>query len=77
MGEIGTIGGADFETMLASIIGILFLLSQAASRIAQLIPGKTGDELAGTVEGVLRRIVDFAAGNHGQPGDPTAIKPKE
>ncbi len=71
-----TIDGADLETTIGAIVGILFLLSQAGSRIAQLIPGKKDDEFMGKIERIMRKVVDFTAGNHGEPGDPTAIKPK-
>ena len=73
--SIGSLGGtSELETLVGSILAILFLLSQAAGRIAQLVPGKRDDEFTSKIEGILRRVVDFMAGNHGKPGDPTLRK---
>lgn len=75
--EIGTIGASDLESQIVFWVAILFAVSQVASRIAQKIPGKTGDEITSKVEKYLRYVVDFLAGRHGTPGDSGAIKPDE
>ena len=78
MGSIDSIGNlrgtSELEILVGSIVVILLLLSQAANRIAQLVPGKRDDEITGKIESILRRVVDFMAGNHGKPGDPTLRK---
>ena len=73
--SIGSLGGtSELETLVGSIVAILFLLSQVAYRIAQLVPGKRDDEITSKIELILRSVVDFMAGKHGKPGDPTLRK---
>ncbi len=75
MDELGTIGGGDLESLILLIVGTLYGLTQIASRIAQAIPGKRGDEITSKLELYARKVVDFTAGRHGTPGDSGAIKP--
>ena len=62
----------DIIIVLASFLTI----SEVAKRIAQWTPGKADDEIVGKIDRFLRKVLDFLAGNHGEPGDPSAIKPK-
>ena len=56
---------------------ILFLLTQVASRIAQLTPGKKDDEITSKIESAVKSVIDFLAGNHGEPGDTSLRKPSD
>ncbi len=72
--DAGSIGAMGNENLLLAILGIVVLATQLASRIAQIIPGKTADSQLGLAERWSRQLLDFVAGNHGASDDPTAIK---
>lgn len=73
-GTIGALGVIPDENTLLLIVAAIVGLTQAAARIAQLIPGKAGDEITSTIELFARKALDFVAGNHGNSDDPTAVK---
>jgi hypothetical protein len=74
--DAGTIGGSDWQGIAVLVLSTLFGISQIASRLAQKIGGKSAVETTGKIELIFREVLDFLAGNHGKPGDPTAIKPE-
>ena len=72
---IGALGAED-SIMDLVILGITVFvgLAEFARRIAQKVPGKTADQFTGRIEKYLRLALDFTAGFHGKPNDPSAIK---
>lgn len=64
----------EYISQIAIVLGALLVLVDVAKRIAQKTPGKRDDEIVGGIEGALRKALDFIAGNHGDPGDPGAMK---
>ena len=47
---------------------------EVARRVAAIVPGRRDDEIVGTVEGLLRRLVDFLGGVPKDPADPGLVR---
>ncbi len=71
---IGEMGATNNMEVLVLVLTAVVAVAEAARRIAQKIPGKTGDEITSKIERYSRVALDFAAGFHGAPDDPTAIR---
>ena len=75
IGELGSIGTSNTMDIIFITVGAIVAVAEAARRITQKIPGKTGDEISGRIEKYARLLLDFLAGFHGEHDDPTAVKP--
>lgn len=75
----------DAPAIVDGIFGISFVqigvylaiglaLVEVARRVAEVIPGKRDDEIVSIVDSVLRKMVDFIAGKHGNSSDPSLVK---
>ncbi len=69
-----TLGGVSPFEIITDLVFWCLVLFELARRVAQATPGKRDDEVIDRIEGAFRRVIDFLAGNHGEPGDPTMRK---
>ena len=73
-GNIGSMGG---EAAFGMYLGLAWAVVEVAKRVASLTPGKADDEIVNSVERLLRKVIDFMAGQHTDRGDPGMIKPSK
>ena len=63
-------------TQIAVYSALILAVIEVAKRAAEVIPGKTDDQIVSAIEGLFRSVLDFVAGrNLGKTGDPGAKKP--
>lgn len=77
--EVGLVAddgdGGGLPTDQIALYGFIVLaLIELARRVVAVIPGKPGSAIIGTVEGLVRNLLDFLAGQHGDPTDPSLVK---
>ena len=74
--EAGASGLSGFFSGSNLMVYLLIALAvvEVAKRVTAIIPGKRDDEIVGTIDKVLRRVVDFIAGKTGKPSDPSLVK---
>jgi len=67
----------NFLLQISAYAALILAVIEVAKRAAEVIPGKTDDQIVSAIDGLFRRVLDFIAGrNLGTPGDPGATKPE-
>ena len=73
----GSIGSMSSTMEWGAYLGVFLVVLELAKRIASLTPGKADDEIVSNIERIVRKLIDFAAGQHTDRGDPGMIKPNK
>ena len=62
-------------TQIAVYSALILAVIELAKRAAEVIPGKTDDQIVSALDGLVRSVLDFVEGrNLGKTGDPGAKK---